>query len=184
MTLSETPLPGVLLVETRIFGDARGRFQETYHARRYAAAGLDVPFVQDNVSVSAHGVLRGLHLQNPHPQGKLVCVLHGAVYDVAVDARPGSPHFGRHVGLELTGENGRQLYVPPGFAHGFVVTSQTATVLYKCTDFYVPEAELSIRWDDPDLGIAWPVSHPIVSPKDAAAPWLKNVPGERLTPLQ
>ena len=183
MTLTETSLPGVLLVETRVFGDARGRFQETWNRRRYAEAGLDVPFVQDNVSVSARGVLRGLHLQNPHPQGKLVSVLHGAVYDVAVDVRPDSPHFGQWVGYELTESNGRQLYVPPGFAHGFVVTSETATFLYKCTDFYAAHAELSIRWDDPDIGITWPVAEPVLSPKDAAAPRLRDVPAERLRPF-
>ncbi len=180
MTLHETSLPGVLLVETRVFGDARGRFQETYNARRYAEAGLDAVFVQDNVSVSEKGVLRGLHLQNPRGQGKLVSVLHGSVYDVAVDVRLGSPTFGQHVGCELTEENGRQLYIPPGFAHGFVVTSATATFLYKCTDYYAPEAELSVRWDDPDLGIRWPVDAPVLSEKDAAAPRLRDVPEKRL----
>ena len=180
MTLHETSLPGVLLVETRIFGDARGRFQETWNAARYREAGLDATFVQDNVSVSEKGVLRGLHLQNPNPQGKLVSVLHGSVFDVALDVRPHSPHFGRWVGYDLTAENGRQLWIPPGFAHGFVVTGETATFLYKCTDFYAPADEISIRWDDSDLGIDWPIRTPQVSAKDAAAPCLRDIPRERL----
>lgn len=183
MTISETALPGVLLIEGRTFGDSRGYFLEAWNARTYAQAGLDVAFVQDNVSVSKRGVLRGLHLQNPHPQGKLVSVLHGSVYDVAVDVRPDSPHFGQWMGMELSAENGRRLYVPPGFAHGFVVTAEQATFLYKCTDFYAPAGEISIRWDDPDLDIRWPVDVPVLSEKDSAAPLLREIPSAALRTL-
>lgn len=180
MILTETALPGVLLIETKVFGDARGRFQETYQAQRYREAGLNADFVQDNVSVSEYGVLRGLHLQNPNPQGKLVTVLHGAVYDVAVDVRPDSPQFGQWVSCDLTSENGRQLYIPPGFAHGFVVTGKSATFLYKCTDFYVGQAEVTVRWDDPDLGITWPVDQPLLNARDASAPLLRDIAPETL----
>src|SRR5262245_53963323 len=136
MNITETELPGVLLIEPKVLGDARGFFVETYHAQRYRQAGLDVGFVQDNLSYSRRGTLRGLHYQNPHPQGKLVYVLQGDVFDVAVDIRAGSPTFGRWLGTVLSADNRRQLYVPPGFAHGFCVTSETALLAYKCTDFY------------------------------------------------
>ena len=182
MTVEETALPGVLLVERRVYQDARGHFSELYHERAYRAAGLDAHFVQDNVSASGRGVLRGLHFQHPHGQGKLVSVLAGGVFDVAVDVRRGSPHFGRWVGYDLTAENGRQLWIPPGFAHGFVVVGDGATVLYKCTHFYAPESEQALCWDDPDVGIAWPVGAPVLSPKDAAAPRLRDVPAGRLPP--
>ena len=180
MTVKPTALPGVLLIEPRVFRDGRGHFLETWHEARYREAGIAGPFVQDNVSVSTRGVLRGLHVQNPHPQGKLVGVLEGAVWDVAVDVRPDSPTFRQWVGCTLSGENGHQLWIPPGFAHGFVVTSERAVFAYKCTDVYRPEAELTVRWDDPALGIAWPVEAPELSAKDAAAPLLGEIGADRL----
>jgi len=180
MTVQETPLPGLLLLHPRLFRDERGWFAETFHEGRYRDLGIPEAFVQDNVSYSKRNVLRGLHLQNPNPQGKLVSVLHGEVYDVAVDVRPGSPTFGQWYGLTLSAQNGYQLWIPPGFAHGFVVTGAEAVFSYKCTDFYAPHAELSLRWDDPGLGIEWPVADPIVSPKDATAPLLQDIPRERL----
>lgn len=180
MTVTETALPGVCLIETRLFRDSRGHFSEVYRADRYREAGLDAAFEQDNVSTSTRGVLRGLHLQHPRGQGKLVSVLHGTVYDVAVDVRRGSPTFGQHVGMELSAENGRQLWIPPGFAHGFVVTSEAAVFLYKCTELYAPDCELSVRWDDPNVGIDWPIEAPILSDKDAAAPLLRDIPPDRL----
>ncbi len=176
MEVVQTALPGVVLVTPRVFGDARGFFLETFQAERYDAAGIAGPFVQDNWSRSVRGTLRGLHFQEPHPQGKLVQVVNGAVFDVAVDVRRGSPTFGRSVGVELSGENKRQMWIPPGFAHGFVVTSDVADFLYKCTAPYRPEAECAIAWDDPALGIAWPLADPILSPKDAAAPRLADAP--------
>ncbi len=176
MKVHETALPGVLLLEPQRFGDDRGFFMETFHARRYAEAGISGTFVQDNFSRSAKGTVRGLHFQEPNAQGKLVQVLAGAVYDVAVDVRRGSPTFGRWVGVELSAENRRQLWVPPGFAHGFCVLSESADFFYKCTDFYSPSTERSIAWNDPELAIPWPVSAPLLSPKDAAAPRLKDAP--------
>jgi len=169
-----TPLdiPGVLLIEPRLFRDPRGLFCETFHAERYAEAGLVDRFVQDNFSRSIRGTLRGLHYQEPHAQGKLVMVVEGAVYDVVVDIRRGSPMFGKWHGFELSSDNYRQLYVPPGCAHGFCVTSEQAAVLYKCTDFYSPKDERGIIWNDPDLAISWPVSRPILSAKDQAYPTL------------
>lgn len=168
MRVTPTALPEVLLVEPAVFGDARGFFLESFSAQRYAEAGIPGPFVQDNVSRSRRGVLRGLHLQHPYAQGKLVSVLEGEVFDVAVDARVGSPTFGRWVGEYLSAENHRQLYVPAGFAHGFVVTSESALFAYKCTDYYHPETERAVRWDDPRVGVAWPVDAPTVSAKDQA----------------
>jgi dTDP-4-dehydrorhamnose 3,5-epimerase len=159
-------LPEVLLIKPPVFGDERGYFQETFHAQRYAAAGMTLPFVQDNLSRSRHGTLRGLHLQQPHSQGKLVSVLEGEVFDVAVDVRVGSPTFGRWVSAIISAQNHHQLYVPPGFAHGFVVTSENALFSYKCTDLYHPECELGIAWNDPELGIPWPVQAPLVGGKD------------------
>jgi dTDP-4-dehydrorhamnose 3,5-epimerase len=159
-------IPELLLIEPKVFGDERGYFKETYHADRYKAAGVPLDFVQDNVSRSRHGILRGLHLQNPHGQGKLVSVLEGEVYDVAVDVRVGSPTFGKWVGITLTAESHAQFYVPPGFAHGFVVTSEFATFSYKCTDLYHPDCELGVRYDDPALGIKWPVAIPLLGDKD------------------
>lgn len=182
MQVSETALPGVLVLEPRVFGDARGFFVETWSAERYRAHGIAGPFVQDNLSKSARGTLRGLHLQHPFAQGKLVSCPLGSVLDVAVDVRAGSPTFGRYVAVDLSGENHRQLWIPAGFAHGFQVTSEVALFAYKCTDVYHPEAELGVRWDDPDLGIRWPVPDPLVSAKDRALPRLADVPRERLPP--
>ncbi|MGO9832261.1 MAG: dTDP-4-dehydrorhamnose 3,5-epimerase [Myxococcaceae bacterium] len=176
MNVTPTKLPGVLLVEPRVFGDARGFFLETFQAERYAAAGIQGPFVQDNLSRSAKGTLRGLHFQEPRAQGKLVQVLRGAVWDVAVDVRKGSPHFGAWLAVELTDDNRRQLWIPPGFAHGFCVLSETADFFYKCTDFYAPECERAVRWDDPALGIGWPLASPLISAKDRSAPALAEAP--------
>ena len=174
MNVIPTALPGVLIIEPRVFGDARGFFLESFNQKAFdAAVGHEVRFVQDNHSRSAKGVLRGLHYQlPPHAQGKLVRVTQGAVFDVAVDLRRGSASFGRWVGVALSGDNHRQLWLPPGLAHGFVVTSDSADFLYKTTAYYAPEAERSIRWDDPAIAIAWPAlgSAPLLSAKDAAAP--------------
>ena len=175
MKVTPTELPGVLLVEPKVFRDVRGFFLETFQAERYAAAGIPGPFVQDNLSRSGKGTLRGLHFQEPHAQGKLVQVLRGAVWDVAVDVRKGSPHFGRWVGAELNDENRHQLWIPSGFAHGFCVLSESADFFYKCTALFAPEAERAVRWDDPALGIRWPLEAPRLSAKDAAAPRLSEV---------
>jgi len=172
MQIRETALPGVLLIEPRVFRDERGAFWEAFQAERYAEAGLPRLFAQDNLSRSARGVLRGLHFQDPHPQGKLAAVLEGAVWDVAVDIRPESPHFGRFVGLELSAANALQLWIPPGFAHGFQVLSETALFAYKCTERYVAAADGGIRWNDPQLAIPWPNARPILSAKDSALPTL------------
>ena len=177
MKCTPSPLvPEVLIVEPDVHGDGRGYFLETYRAQRYAEQGLPDTFVQDNLSFSRKGVLRGLHYQLGRPQGKLVWVLQGEVFDVAVDIRRGSPTFGRWVSATLSSADHRQLYVPEGFAHGFCVLSETALFTYKCTDYYAPEEERGIRWDDPALGIDWPVAEPIVSDKDRAYPALENVP--------
>lgn len=176
MNVVETALPGVLIIEPRVFGDARGFFLESWNARSFAVAGLDLDFVQDNHSRSARGVLRGLHYQLANPQGKLVRVTRGAVFDVAVDIRRSSAHFGQWVGVELSEANHRMLWVPPGFAHGFVVTSETADFQYKVTRFYDPGDERAVRWDDPAIGITWPDTGtaPLLSGKDAAAPLLAD----------
>lgn len=163
-----TEIPDVLLIESRVFTDERGSFRETWHARTFAEAGLDVQFVQDNHSQSRRGVLRGLHYQIQQPQGKLIDVVRGEIYDAAVDLRRSSPTFGRWVGCTLKEGEGRMLYVPPGFAHGFYVLSDVADVCYKCTDFYAPEHERTLLWNDPDVGIEWPIeSPPVISAKDA-----------------
>ena len=175
MNVIATALPEVLIIEPTLFGDQRGFFLETYQFPRYAEHGVNRPFVQDNLSRSSHGVLRGLHLQNPVTQGKLVTALRGRVMDVAVDVRVGSPNFGRHVAVELSEENHRQLWVPRGFAHGFAVLSDTADFFYKCDDFYSPKDEVSIRWNDPAIGINWGVETPSLSAKDANAPLLNDV---------
>lgn len=180
MKVTPTTLPDVLLVEPKVFGDPRGYFFESYSVRRYAEAGIAATFVQDNVSLSQRGVLRGLHFQHPYGQGKLVGVLKGDVFDVAVDVRRGSPTFGRWVGECLTAENKRQLYIPPGFAHGFLVTSDEALFAYKCTEYYHPETERSIRWDDARIGIEWPIEGPVVSAKDDVAVTLDAMPAEFL----
>jgi len=180
MQVRETAIPGVLIVEPQVFGDQRGFFVETYNAQRYRDAGIDATFVQDNLSYSQRGVLRGLHFQNPHPQGKLVQVLLGDVFDVAVDIRSGSPTFGQWVGVELSSDNKHQFYVPPGCAHGFCVTSETALFAYKCTDLYHPETDGGIIWDDPDIGIDWPMEGPLLSDKDASLPRLRDLDKDRL----
>jgi dTDP-4-dehydrorhamnose 3,5-epimerase len=166
MNVIETSIPGVIIVEPKVFGDSRGFFTELYQAERYAQSGIPGHFVQDNLSRSARGVLRGLHIQNPRPQGKLVSVLNGAVLDVAVDVRLGSPTFGRHVKVELNDQNRRQFWVPRGFAHGFVVLSESADFFYKCDELYSPSDELVVKWDDPALGVDWGVSSPQVSQRD------------------
>jgi dTDP-4-dehydrorhamnose 3,5-epimerase len=173
MRVVETALEGVLVIEPRVFQDARGFFLETYHAQRYAAAGLDVTFVQDNHSRSRRNTLRGLHFQVSQPQGKLVRVIEGTIWDVAVDIRPDSPTFGQHVGVELSAENFRQIYVPPGFAHGFCVTTDVAQVEYKCTAYYDPADERGIAWNDPHLAIPWPVVDPVLSTRDQENPTLE-----------
>jgi dTDP-4-dehydrorhamnose 3,5-epimerase len=164
-------IPDILVIEPELHGDIRGHFMETWHAARYEAAGIGHAFVQDNQSRSVGGTLRGLHYQLVRPQGKLVRVVRGEVFDVAVDMRRSSPSFGRWTGVVLSAENRRQLWVPPGFAHGFYVTSESADLVYKCTDYYSAEDERTLRWDDPDVAIAWPVAHgrvPLVSSRDAA----------------
>lgn len=180
MHITETTLPGVRLIEPKVFGDKRGFFMETWNAARYADIGLPERFVQDNLSFSRRGVLRGLHFQNPNGQGKLVYVLAGEVFDVAVDIRLGSPTFGQTAMAILSAENKRQFYIPPGFAHGFCVTSETALFAYKCTAFYDSKAEASILWNDPALGIEWPVDSPELSAKDAVAITLADFPRDRL----
>jgi len=180
MQILKTSLPGTLIIEPQVFSDARGFFVETWNRERYAAVGPDVDFVQDNLSSSQRGTLRGLHFQNPRAQGKLVSVLIGEVYDVAVDVRHGSSTFGRWVGVRLSADSKRQFYVPPGFAHGFCVTSETALIAYKCTDLYAPKFEGCVRWNDPELGIEWPVSLPLLSERDSAAPCLREIPSKRL----
>ena len=174
MDVVVTPIVGVLLIKPKVWGDARGYFVETWQKDRYAAAGINWPFVQDNHSKSTCGILRGLHYQKTRPQGKLVSVSLGSVFDVAVDIRQNSPTFGSWYGVELTQENQWQLWIAPGLAHGFVVTSPFAHFHYKCTDFYCPEDEGSIRWNDPAIGITWPVSEPILSEKDCQAPVFSN----------
>ena len=175
LSFHATDLPEVVRVEPAVFQDHRGFFLETYHREKYAAGGIDAVFVQDNHSRSKRGILRGLHAQGRFPQGKLVRAVEGAIFDVAVDIRRGSPTFGRWVGFELSAENFQQLYVPPGFAHGFCVLSESAQVEYKCTDLYRPDDELAVRWDDPEIGIRWPIEEPVLSAKDAAAPRLSEV---------
>lgn len=176
MEFRKTPLEGVLVIAPDVHRDERGFFLETYHAEKYAAAGLDVSFVQDNHSRSTRGTLRGLHAQLRKPQGKLVRAIEGEIFDVAVDARRGSPTFGRWFGEILSADNFLQLYIPAGFLHGFLVTSEIAQVEYKCTDFYDPGHELSVAWNDPEIGIDWPgEGDPMLSKKDAAAIFLKDV---------
>lgn len=178
MKVIETALPGVLIVEPKVFGDHRGFFLETFQVERYREAGIALPFVQDNHSRSPRGVLRGLHFQKTRPQGKLVSVSRGAVYDVAVDIDPASPTCGRFVGVELSDENHRQLWIPPGYAHGFCVLSEVADVQYKCTDLYFPEDEGGLLWNDPDVNIPWPVESPQLSAKDRRNPTLRQLLGK------
>ncbi len=172
--VTPTALPDVLLIEPRVFADDRGFFLETYQAERYRAHGIGPAFVQDNWSRSVRGTLRGLHYQEPNGQGKLVQVTRGSVFDVVVDVRRGSPTFGKWVGVELSGDTPKQMWIPAGFAHGFCVTSDSADFVYKCTTAYAPDCERAIRWDDPELAIPWPTEQPLLSKKDAAAPTLAD----------
>ena len=184
MNIVTTEIPGVLIIEPKVFGDERGFFLETWQQTRYAEAGISPNFVQDNLAYSRQGVLRGLHLQNPYAQGKLVQVLRGEVFDVAVDVRRGSPWFGRWIGCLLSAENKRQFWVPEGFAHGYLVTGEEALFNYKCTDHYHPETQFSVRWDDPALGIGWPLSGPpTLSAADRDALPLAEIAPERLPVL-
>ncbi|MSO64288.1 MAG: dTDP-4-dehydrorhamnose 3,5-epimerase [Alphaproteobacteria bacterium] len=182
MKVTQTELPGVLIVEPTVFGDSRGFFLESYRDRSYAEAGIADRFVQDNVSMSMKGVVRGLHYQFPRGQAKLIQVLTGAVFDVVVDVRSGSPTIGRWLATTLSGENKRQIYVPPGFAHGFCVLFDNTLFHYKVSDYYLPEDEVEIAWNDPDIGIAWPVADPVLSDKDRMAPRLRAIAAHRLPP--
>ena len=182
LRFARTEIPGVVVVEPVVHRDARGFFLETWHAERYREHGIDARFVQDNHSRSARGTLRGLHAQQPKPQGKLLRVVEGEVWDVAVDARLGSPAFGCYVAVVLSAENFRQVYVPPGVLHGFCVTSEAAQIEYKCTQAYDPRAEFCVRWNDPELAIPWPIAEPLLSEKDRRAPLLREV-RERLIPF-
>ncbi|MBU1437777.1 MAG: dTDP-4-dehydrorhamnose 3,5-epimerase [Gammaproteobacteria bacterium] len=175
MNVIETVLPGVLIIEPKVFGDHRGFFLETFQVERYREIGITLPFVQDNHSRSQRGVLRGLHFQRTRPQGKLVSVSRGAVYDVAVDVNPASPTCGRYVGVELTEDNHRQMWVPPGYAHGFVVLSDVADFQYKCTDLYYPQDEGGLLWNDPEVNIPWPITDPKLSAKDELNPTLRQL---------
>lgn len=180
MKFIEASLPGCVIIEPQVFGDSRGFFYESYNEAKYREAGIDRKFVQSNVSRSARGVLRGLHYQWPHPQGKLVSVLEGEVYDVAVDIRRGSPTFGQWASVMLTAENHRHFWIPEGFAHGFCVVSEFATFSYQCTDLYAAKADGGVRWNDPAIGIDWPISEALLSDKDSNAPLLAEVSAERL----
>lgn len=172
MKIIETPIRDLLLIEPKVFGDKRGFFLETFQENRYREAGVRLPFVQDNISRSGRGVLRGLHFQIQNPQGKLVFAIRGEVFDVAVDIRKNSPTYGRWFGAVLSDENHRQLYVPPGFAHGFCVLSEYADFFYKCTDFYHPEDEGGLLWNDPAIGIDWPIDAPLINQRDLQFPGL------------
>jgi dTDP-4-dehydrorhamnose 3,5-epimerase len=180
MNVQRCEIPGLLILEPKAFGDARGFFMETWNLRRYREVGIPLDFVQDNVSFSRRGTLRGLHFQNPTSQGKLLHVLQGEVFDVAVDIRRSSETFGKWHGLVLSAENKRQFYIPPGFAHGFVVLSETALFQYKCTDFYTPAHEATLQWNDPDVAIKWPVESPLLSDKDLKGLRLRDLPAEKL----
>tara|TARA_Y100001934_G_scaffold272888_1_gene362110 strand:- start:796 stop:1347 length:552 start_codon:yes stop_codon:yes gene_type:complete len=176
INVTQTALPGVVIVEPRVFDDERGFFMESFNARDFADAGLPTTFVQDNHSRSTRGVLRGLHYQYPAWQGKLVRAIFGEIFDVAVDIRRNSPHFGDWFGLTLSANNRKQLYVPPGFAHGFCVLSEVSEMAYKCTSHYEPADDAGVLWNDPDIGIEWPIKNPILSEKDAVAPALDELP--------
>ena len=175
MQFLQTALPGVIVIVPDVHRDARGFFLETFHADRYRAAGIHQPFVQDNQSLSVRGTIRGLHLQVKRPQAKLVRVIEGTIYDVAVDVRRGSPTFGKWIGVELSAENFKQCFVPAGFAHGFSVMSEIAQVEYKCTDVYDRESEVGIAWDDPGLAIGWPAGNALLSDRDREAPRLADI---------
>jgi dTDP-4-dehydrorhamnose 3,5-epimerase len=180
MKILPSSLAGILIIEPSVFKDERGFFMETYQQRRYTEAGIESIFVQDNLSRSVRGTLRGLHYQVKQAQAKLIQVVEGSIFDVAVDIRRGSPYFGQWEGVDLSDENRRQLFLPDGFAHGFCVLSESAYVLYKCTDFYAAEDEGGILWADPDLAIKWPISEPLLSEKDSQLPCLADIPPERL----
>jgi len=181
MNIIETSLPGVVVIEPKVFGDRRGFFMETFQAERYReAVGINLDFVQDNLSHSQGGVARGLHYQLNYPQGKLVSVITGEVFDVAVDVRQGSPTFGQWFGTMLNDENHRQIYIPAGFAHGFCVISDTVNFQYKCTDYYHPEDEIGVLWNDPAIGIEWPIDAPILSDKDKHLLPLSDIPADKL----
>ena len=180
MKVLPTKLDGVYIIEPQFFSDTRGFFMETYHQRRYSEAGIEDLFVQDNFSRSIRGTLRGLHYQVDQAQAKLIQVIQGSIFDVAVDLGRGSPTFGQWTGIHLTGDDKRQIFIPEGFAHGFCVLSDVADIVYKCTDFYAPEDEEGILWSDPDLAIDWPIATPLVSDKDSRLPYLKDVPLKRL----
>jgi dTDP-4-dehydrorhamnose 3,5-epimerase len=180
MKVTETKLSGVFLLEPKVFKDDRGYFLETWNRTRHEQAGIPVHFVQDNISFSKKGILRGLHFQYPQSQGKLIQVLSGEVIDVVVDIRVGSPTYGQWIGEVISESNHRQMYIPPGFAHGYCVTSETALFSYKCTDFYNRATEHGIIWNDPDIGIEWPVEQPVLSPKDMNYPTLKDLQPENL----
>jgi dTDP-4-dehydrorhamnose 3,5-epimerase len=183
MKFLPTQLPGVLIVEPDVYRDQRGWFVETYHVHKYQEAGIPLPFVQDNCSSSVRGTLRGLHLQMTRPQGKLIRVIRGEIFDVAVDVRRRSPTFASWVGVTLSGQDFKQIYIPPGFAHGFCVLSDVAEVEYKCTDVYAPDGEVTIRWDDPRIAIQWPIERPLLSTKDAAGQLLNDL-GDQLPDYQ
>ena len=180
MRITEFELKGLLLLQPEVFRDERGFFMETWNARKYGQLGLPATFVQDNLSRSSRGTLRGLHYQKPHSQGKLVSLLKGKVWDVSVDLRLDSPTFGKWAGITLDSDSGSQLYIPPGFAHGFCTLSEEALFFYKCTDFYSPDEERGIAWNDPQLNINWPVSDPLLSSKDRGYPNLGEVLPEDL----
>ena len=180
MKFTPLEIPDVILVEPDVFGDARGFFTETYHAGKYTAGGVGGPFVQDNFSLSRRGVLRGLHFQRRNPQGKLVFVARGEVFDVAVDVRRSSPTFGKWVGRMLNDQNHHQMWIPPGFAHGFCVMSDEVEFLYKCTELYDPSSDGGIAWNDPDIGVVWPLAEPALSAKDLKLPRLREVPPDDL----
>lgn len=184
MKVIQTDLPGCVVFEPRVFSDDRGFFFETFNHDRLREHGLQPTFVQGNTSLSRQGVLRGLHYQWPNPQGKYMSVVEGEVWDVAVDIRRGSPHFGRWSAVRLSAENKRHLWIPEGFAHGFVTLSEQAVFTYLCTATYDPDADASLRWDDPRLAIDWPVASPLLSPKDARAPLLEDVADDRLPIFQ
>ena len=185
MNVVETRIPGVIVIEPKVWGDERGYFFESYRSNRYVELGVPAHLVQDNQSMSRRGVLRGLHIQHPFSQGKLVQVIAGEVFDVAVDLRRGSPSYAQWVGVTLSGQSKRQLWVPPGLAHGFLVTSETAVFAYKCSDYYHPETEFSVRWDDPAIGIDWPLDgRPELSAKDRDALSLADIDESRLPTIE
>lgn len=182
MQVLKTELEGVLIIEPKVFKDTRGFFYETFQAERYKAHGIPTDFVQDNFSHSFKSAVRGLHYQIERPQGKLIYVVYGTVLDVVVDIRLSSPTFGKAITIEMSDASPRQVYIPPGFAHGFCVLSETAGFVYKCTDYYHPAGERGILWSDPDLEIPWPIQEPLLSPKDLEYPLLKNITKENIFP--